>query len=108
MLHGFEPCQPGWQHLQNTHSISTEEERLSDVQCMRGEAMWRASLRSETNLKAVQCRVKPGQWIVYFRSDYERKTGDDKEANRYSYKWSLPAKVEEVKNNICIVTDWGE
>jgi len=47
---------------------------------------------------------------VYWLSELETKSQDpeDQGSSKYTAHWSLPAKVKQVKDKVCIVIPWGD
>lgn len=68
--------------------------------------MWRAALKKEENLICTPVnKISPGMWVVYFLAKYERQQQEDAQiGNKYSARWSLPARVETVNDKVCVVT----
>eukprot|EP00923_Selenidium_pygospionis_P049061 GHVN01084456.1.p1 GENE.GHVN01084456.1~~GHVN01084456.1.p1 ORF type:complete len:155 (+),score=20.32 GHVN01084456.1:338-802(+) len=53
-------------------------------------------------------RAKPGDFVVYLRSDHERATLDESPYSfKYSPKWSLPANVQSAGNGVLHVVEYG-
>ncbi len=102
-LFGCEPTIPGWQGLQAQNKDM--EVRHHSVQEERAKTAYRKSLMEESQLTMEKSIPKIGGWIIFPLSDYEKEVTEGSRS-KYSSSWSLPAKVREVRDKICIVKTW--
>jgi hypothetical protein len=105
MLFGCEPVLPGWQALQR-HQDSTAVRSLARADALNRE-LCRLKVQAEVQLVKPDEKLKPGDWVVYWISKYEKES-EDGSVNKYSSFWSLPAQVRKVVGKVCHVEVWGE
>ena len=107
LLFGMELTLPGWQRYRR--EASEAKLREASVREERLKAIARHQLQEEDTLRLLPTEVKVGSWVVFWLSEYERRTQDLETpgAHKYSPKWSLPAKVKEVRDKVCTVEPWG-
>nr|ABV45228.1 unknown [Ascogregarina taiwanensis] len=105
-MFGFELALPGWQKYQR--DANQGGDRLRALQQERLKQIGRTRLEREDKARLVAKNVRPGDWVVYWLSKYEKGVGCTEGVDKYSSSWSLPAKVKEVKDGTCLVTCWGD
>lgn len=88
--------------------LEDPEVRFKCLREQRFQQICRARLQEERQLRLVEADVKVGDWIVFWLSDYERSLSSREGLTKYSPKWSLPAKVSQVKDKTVIVKLWGD
>ena len=104
-MFGAELTMPGWQERRpNTEeAVDRGRRRLAEKQ----EWSVRCRYASDPQLKLKAMEVQPGDWVVYWLSDYERGRELRGRDTSYNAKWSLPARVLKVRDKQCTVICWG-
>lgn len=110
-LFGIEPTLPGWQPYAWNHPDQLRKAKLRELRycaIIRN----RLDLDDQLKMKDHVVSLKPGDWVVFTLSEYERKTtkANDREpkVHKFLAGWSLPAKVVKVKDKVCYVQELGK
>jgi hypothetical protein len=108
-LFGQEPVFPGWQAFSWKVGDDARRSKLQEIRC---RSMIRAKIGEEYQARQWNegDKVKVGDWILFPRGEYERKTrASDTAEGLVKYKpwWSLPAKVVRLKKAVCHVSELG-
>ena len=108
MMFGTELTLPGWQKYKRDHKSAHVRGAAFRMEKLRSLAQ--AQVTKDRLLTASEASViKAGDWVIYFLSDYEKKANQSRPlADQYKAQWSLPARVKQVKDKMCIVESWGE
>lgn len=110
-LFGFEPTLPGWQFFRRKEDASVRKATMREH---RHHQLIRSQINyEELKVSPLVLVLKPGDWVVYELSDYERKAASKENpttltSSKYLPSWSLPSKVLEVKDKVVIVQLMGQ
>lgn len=104
-LFGMEPTFPGWQKYRQQDDAQL---RQLQQQEHRNRALLKSVLQKEEYRLIPREKFKLGDWVVFFRSQYEKSVSTPEGASlKYSPLWSLPAKVIDVRPGVLLVQEWG-